>query len=215
MIRERHLRFISALLVLFVGAYTIARATTILSFARADASIEPDKIREKYGPFVDQPPVSYLARQRLTRLVPAEDGTQRIDELSDLLAETPADSISWLDLAKARAAENAGADKVVKALAMSSLTGPNESRIMAGRALFVFPLWSTMPPEARRAFAADVVGGWGSLTHEQRTAFRSNLQTEPEEMRQQIVAGLLLMGKEGTAVGRALGVLPAPGTKTK
>jgi hypothetical protein len=216
MIRERHLRYLAAALIVALASYTVASASTILRFALGDLSVTYPTVAATYGPYVDLPPVAYLARERMIQLAPSEDSAQRVEDVKDLLALTPADSAMWLELAKAEAAAQTSPDQVVRALAMSTLTGPNEGRIMAERALFMTPLWDYLPAESRRSMASDVRGGWGLMTMPQKAQLKELLRLASDDERRQISAGLLLQGKEGTGVARELG-LPAatPDARTR
>jgi hypothetical protein len=215
MIRSRHLRLLTVLIVVCISAYTISRAVTLLRFALADSSTDARGWTERLSPFVGEAPVSPLARARLLQRAPSEDTSERVDEFRELLAETPADGASWLGLARAQLADGAPSDKVVKSLAMSSLTGPNEALIMVGRAMFTLPLWAIAPAEARRVLIADLIGGWVLMSWDQRNQVRTILQEAPEDMRQQIISGLLLAGKDGTQIARVLNLVPPSGAKGK
>jgi len=210
MMRERHLRYLAALLIIGLAFYTVSSASTILSYALADLSVSAANAPQTYAPFVDQPTVAYLARARMLQLAASSDPAQRADDIKDLLAQTPADGHMWLELAKAQAAQQVPPDRLVKPLAMSSLTGPNEGRVMAERVLFMAPLWNNLPADSRRGISSDLLGGWGSMSMPQKRYIGDVLKSAPEEEKHQIAAGLLLAGKEGTALAKTLDLLAAP-----
>lgn len=216
MMRERHLRYLATLLIVGLALYTVSSASTILSFALADLSVNAANASQTYAPFVDQPTVAYLARARSIQLAASSDPAQRVDDIKDLLAQTPADSHMWLELAKAQAAQQFPPERLVKPLAMSSLTGPNEGRVMAERAIFMTPLWNNLPADSQRGISSDLLGGWGSMSMPQKLYIGNVVRAAPEEEKHQIAAGLLLAGKDGTALAKALDLLAAPAeSKTK
>ena len=83
---------------------------------------------------------------------------ERTETLTALLAVQPLSSADWLSLAAMRLVAHESYDKVLGALAMSSLTGPNEGEVMLRRGTFGLVQWEILPADARRRVIADLAG---------------------------------------------------------
>ncbi|MCC3244475.1 hypothetical protein LG047_03920 [Methylocystis sp. WRRC1] len=196
----------AALLVIGLCSFTIWRATTLLRYGlaelRADAASAPEALR----PFLGDITVGARARTRLLALSGREDSSQRLVELQDLLVLTPLASGAWLDLARARFSTREPAERISGALLMSQLTGRNEGRLMAGRAVFALPLWPMLPGGVRKGVISDLVGGWGEIADPQRIALRTALSVARDETRESVRAGLLAAGRPGGPARQGLRV---------
>ncbi|MBB4200297.1 hypothetical protein GGD83_004126 [Rhodoblastus sphagnicola] len=156
-----------------------------------------------------QTPVAALA-QRLA-LAASASTAARIDALQNLLGSTPLASGAWLDLAIARAKVGAPMEDVSSALAMSAMTGPNEARLMAGRAAFGLPYWERLPPDVRRTLINDLVGGWSAIGPGERLALADQIALVPDPSRGEMLAALLLVGKPADPIIKALDLSPEAG----
>ncbi len=210
MIRLRELRTWTALLALALSTLALRQAPTVLSFGLAEALAQPQDAVQRLERFVGAPIVGARARIDLLKLAPGADSAQRIDQISDLLAQRPLDSAAWLDLAAARLAAGDRYDSIAASLALSSLTGPNEADLMAGRAALALPLWDRLPRDLRRSAMTDLVGGWASLDEASRAALKAAMAFASGATRAEIRAALLLSGKPGAAIETALGLTPDP-----
>jgi hypothetical protein len=92
----------------------------------------------------------------------------RARALETLLARAPANSGAWLDLAVARRAAGDDVSRVLEALRFSSLTGPREARLMAGRVAFALPFWSALPEDLRARLIDDLAGAGPYLEASER-----------------------------------------------
>ncbi|PWB84029.1 MAG: hypothetical protein C3F11_03415 [Methylocystaceae bacterium] len=206
MIPVRELRFWTALAAIALCAFTISRAVTMVIYGLPELTADAATAKEKLGPFADDPAVGFLARAKLLELEQSEDAARRAADLRDLLILTPLSSSAWLELARARLGSGEPDEKVVNALAMSNLVGPNEGRLMAARAAFGFPLWPVLPPEARKTLTNDLIGGWGAMPDAERQGLLALFSLAGGGVREEARAALLLAGREGTAIARALGL---------
>ena len=75
---------------------------------------------------------------------------------------------------------------------------------MAGRVGFASPFWSALPPGARRALIADLVGGWGAFGGDERARLAAMLVNAPDRSGEEVRAALLLNGVVGAAIAAQL-----------
>ena len=187
-------------------AFAMWFAVTVLRYGLSEAGAEAATARQKLAPFIDDPAVGYLARANLLSLAETEDPVARIAALRDLLALTPLASGVWLDLAQARLENGEPSKKVVSALVLSQLTGPNEGQLMAGRAALALPLWAILPPPARNGAVADLLGGWRYVKEPERQALRAMFSVARQETREAARAALLR--RAAPTIAKELGLEP-------
>lgn len=207
MIRASDIRVWSALAVIGLSFFVVRQAVNVAAFGWNVTLIDDDNTRDRMAPFSDAPLVGFLARRLLLQSAPANEPSEHTVEVVDFLTRAPLSSEGWLDFARAKfRVENAPA-KVAAALALSNLTGPNEGWIAARRVAFALPLWPALPPDSRRGLAADLTGpGFDNLEAPQRFALNVALRTALPKTREEIRATLLLAGKKGEAIAKALGL---------
>ena len=143
MTRKSRLRNLTSLIIIGACAYTMSGAFTLLRYSLANASADKGEGAKTLHDYANVSPVGYLARQKLAQWASHGQPAQMIEPFASLLSEAPADGAAWLTLAEAEAFAGKPADQVVKALAMSSLTAPSESRVMTARAIFTAQI---LPP---------------------------------------------------------------------
>ena len=204
----RGVRFCTSIVMIGLCGYAVVRAAAVFSFAVAERLATPDAAQTGLRPFLDGPEFGARAQLDLLAFNLDRSPVDRARNLRRLLALTPLASGVWLDLAVARLSAGEGADKSAASLALSNLTGPNESAIMAGRAVFALPLWSALPADLRRRSAIDLVGGWDSLNTVDRAGLKLALSAAPGETRMQIGNALLLAGANGAKIQLTLGLAP-------
>jgi hypothetical protein len=197
MTRKSRLRNFTSLIIIGACAYTMSGAFTILRFSLANASADSAEGAKTLHDYANVSPVGYLARQRLAQWASRGQPAQMIEPFASLLSEAPADGAAWLSLAEAEAFAGKPADQVVRALAMSTLTAPSESRVMTARAVFTAQIWNSAPPEARTVFISDLVWDFDNLSKDQVAALRATLAKLPEDARRRIAADLQAAGKRG------------------
>ncbi len=205
-------RFASALVVIGVSAFAVSRGVELAGFAIAEMSADEATVAKRLAPWSNARGVATLARRHVLTEARDDDldAKARLAATADLLALTPLDGNAWVALAALRFASGAPAEKGSSALAMSSLTGPNEGWLMATRAVLAIPLWRVLPPDSRRAAVNDLVGGWLAVPDVQRTALRVSLRQQTSGAREEIRAALLLAGEEAAPVAETLGLGAPP-----
>lgn len=208
MIRVRDVRFATALAVMGLSAATLVEGLSLARYGLAEALATPADAEARLRPFVSDPVVGAKARLDLLRLAPS-DPTHRADDLVQLLSVAPLNGGAWLDLAIARRASSQPADSVATALAMSTLTWPNEALTMAGRVQFAAPFWSILPPDVRRALIEDVVSGWPAIDEKGRARLATIWGADVDGPHEDIRAALLTHGAPGPQIAAALFPPPA------
>jgi hypothetical protein len=203
-------RFLTTLVVVLLSLTAIAQGWTAVRLGLAEQGAGAANAEARFSPLIGDGLVGDVALRDRLRLAPLAAPRAKIDAVSALLSRTPLNSGAWLDLAIARRAAGDKMESVAAALAMSTVTGPNEAFVMAGRASFALPFWSALPPEARRALVADLVGGWQALDDEARRRLSAILAAAPDRSPQEISAALTLTGAEGASIAAALIPQTAP-----
>jgi hypothetical protein len=156
-------RLATAAAVVGLGAFAAWHGANIVRFSLAvSAAATPAARAEAARPWTATPGLAAIAlRASLTNISDAADvGSIRAREetLTALLAVHPLSADDWLSLAGTRLVARDSYDKVLGALAMSSLTGPNEGGVMLRRGTFGLVQWEVLPADARRRVIADLAG---------------------------------------------------------
>ena len=156
-------RLATAAAVIGLGAFAAWHGSNIVrySWALADAAT-PARRAEAARIWTATPGLGGPAlRASLSTIADAADVgavREREETLTALLAVQPLSSADWLSLAAMRLVAHESYDKVLGALAMSSLTGPNEGEVMLRRGTFGLVQWEILPADARRRVIADLAG---------------------------------------------------------
>jgi hypothetical protein len=158
---RQSVRLLTACAVIGLCAFALVRGVGIAQFADARAHAgAPDARAEAVRAWIDVPGVAALARQAmLTGGVDPRDSEsvrKREAALTAVLAARPLSSEDWLSLAGARLVAREPYDKVLAALAMSSVTGPNEGNVMFRRGTFGLVQWEILPADVRRRVITDL-----------------------------------------------------------
>ena len=94
---------------------------------------------------------------------------KRRDEIAEILTIRPLSSRYWLQLAEARVDAHDALAKVIDALDLSVVTGPNEGYMITQRGLFGIWQWEVMPSELRKRAVADLVARQNSSANKSQT----------------------------------------------
>ncbi len=205
-------RFWTALVVSGVALFAISRGVDVAGFAIADMSADDSTLTTRLAPWTTKSGVAALALSRLVKAAPRVDAETRRQWASELLSNAPLDAYAWVALAGLRFKTEEPAEKGVTALAMSSLTGPNEGWVMARRAVLALPLWQVLPPDSRRGAMSDLVAGGYYVSQLEWTALRATLSLQTPSLREDLRAALISAG--GARFAEALG-LDAPPTPAR
>jgi hypothetical protein len=155
-------RFLTALVVVGACAVTAFRGGAFIAFSSARHAGAPGAAAEAMAAWTDVPGVGSTAREAaLKRNVDPLDSEQtriQYERLTHLLSTRPLASPFWLSLAAQRLADGFSFEKVKNPLVLSTLTGPNENRVMTQRGIFGLWLWERLTPELRRSVINDIAG---------------------------------------------------------
>jgi hypothetical protein len=203
--RVREIRFLTALVVIGLCLFGIARGWEIVRFRIAQASLRTDaNPRELLGRWAD---VSGVASSALEASLPGapdpgdrQAAQRQLGQLAEILSLRPLSSTHWLSLSGTRFVLGQPTNKVIGALILSSMTGPNEGQIMLQRGAFELSLWELLSPELQKRALVDIAETLRLFTQLQ-AADRNNLKTvvasRPEDVRQAVRS--LLIEEQGVA----------------
>jgi hypothetical protein len=155
-------------------------------------------------PWFDTPGLASTARE--AALTPIDDSSddQTIrklrGELEELLAIRPLSSISWLQLAETRLDASDSLDKVLAALELSTLTGPNEGYIRTRRGMFGVWQWERLAPEAQSRAITDLTSE--PITDATLDWLKETLAKKSDEGRTEIGQALRRQGVPMQKLGR-------------
>ena len=205
--RRRWVRFLTALGVVSISALAVYRGADIVRFGLADARSGPDgKAANVDRPWVNVPGLAFSAQESLLQgEVAAGDqkATERQrEELKNILAVRPLSSKYWLALAEKRSVTGERASKVVEAVRLSVLSGPNQHDVMVGREIFGVSHWELLPLELRQRAGADLAAE--PLAETEIADLRLALAGKSEKTRNEILAVLQTEGvpaKDLVAIG--------------
>ena len=154
------MRLLTILIVLVTCGYAAMRGWEVVGFAVAVEQTRGDAADSFLG-WRDVPGISGAAINAALSRMPFEtspaDAERRADTLGMLLAVRPLSSSDWLSLAGVRVASDAPRDKVISALTMSYLSGPNED-IMLQRGIFGLLQWEMLTDADRQRVIRDLAG---------------------------------------------------------
>jgi hypothetical protein len=167
----RSFRTSTALVVIGLCALAMSRGWSMIHFSQARASLAPgERAADRLNAFAGVPGLAIAVLEASATPVagPSDQAgaKKRIDELTTVLSLRPMSSMNWLSLAGMRLVTGQPPEQVLSALAMSSLTGPNEDAIMYQRGVFELLQWEALPIDFRRRAIRDLSGAmlsgnWG------------------------------------------------------
>ena len=202
--RGRWVRFLTALVVVSISALVVYRGSDIVRFGLADAGLGPDgKAADVDRPWVNVPGLAFSAQESLLK-GEADAGDQKAqrEELKDILAVRPLSSKYWLALAEMQSFSGERAGKIVEAVRLSVLSGPNQHDVMVGREIFGVSHWELLPLELQQRTGADLAAG--PLAESEIADLRLALAGKSEKTRNEILAVLQAEGvpaKDLVAIG--------------
>jgi hypothetical protein len=156
-------RLLTAVAVIGLCAFAVLYGYRILVFTAARAHLAPDDRQAgAVRAWSTVPGLAGFAGQATLTLMrdeaDMETARQRRDDLAALLSVWPLSSSDWLSLAGVRLVTIEPYEQVLAALAMSSVTGPNEGGLMFQRGIFGVLQWEVLPTDFRKRAIADLAG---------------------------------------------------------
>jgi hypothetical protein len=199
--RLRYVRLLTAIVMIGLCAVGISRGWNLIRFSSVKAGLSPSQNAASIlGPWTTVPGVATAALESSATTVTGPTDVQgslkRVDELAGLLSVQPMSSANWLSLSSMRLVTGQVTDKVLSALAMSSITGPNEDDVMIQRGLFGLLQWESIPSDVRRRTITDVAGAilLGEWTDRERGALTGVVKPKSAETRKEIADQLRIEG---------------------
>ncbi len=200
----RAIRLLTSLAVCGLAAATLFEGIRTVRIALAEMPPDPVKAATAIAPFAGDPLLGDVARRDMLRLRPPIAAADAAASVGDLLSGTPLNSGAWVELAEARRAEGAPIEAVASALALSTVTGPNEEYPMARRAAFGLPFFRALPPDERRALVADLAGGWNAMDVRDQNRVLDWLVEAPDGLGGEVREALVRARRGGAAIPGAL-----------
>jgi hypothetical protein len=195
------MRLLTIVIVMGLSAFAVFDGWSIASFARARAqsaggAASADTFRYWAGIPGLAGAVMQATLSPMRGAADIDSSRRRMDELAALLSVHPLSGSNWLALAGMRLVTAQSYEQVLAALAMSSLTAPNEGMIMAQRGIFGLLQWEALPANARQRAANDLAGIIlaTSMGKGEANVVKTIVQAKPAESRSQIAA---LLGATG------------------
>lgn len=205
--RLEMIRLLTIFVVVGACTYTAMRGYEVVEFSVALERRGSDE-GEHILRWRNVPGVSGAAIEESLKRIPFGMGSanaqNRADELTSLLGVRPLSSTDWLSLAGVQVAAGGPNDRVLSALTMSQLSGPNEGILMLQRGLFGLLFWETLSDALRQRVIRDVAGAIAEDTLSDPTASRINeiMAGKSPETRSKIAGMLGADGVPSTSLRR-------------
>lgn len=192
----RIIRQVTALAIIGLCGWPLWQGYNVVRYTMAGSA--PEALR----PWFSVSGIAFDARENaLTRVDDFADAAtlrRQRDEIAGILAIRPLSSRYWLKLAEARVDDHDALAKVIDALELSVVTGPNEGYMITQRGLFGIWQWEELPPELQKRAVADLVARQNSSANNISDAkmawLRETLAEKTEKVRQEIFRALQAQG---------------------
>jgi hypothetical protein len=199
-------RFCTAMVVIGICGFSVARGFGIVHFSIAMATIDsPEKRAEFVNTWSAAPDLASRALQAdLTDQINASDqkaADHQRQTLAAMAAIEPLSSSRWLALSGRQLVTDQPMEQVFDSLELSMLTGPNEGYLMAERAVYGVSLWLRLPPDLKRRVAADLT----FVDYHDLQKFRAFFAGQPERVRNELKKALVAAGLSSKEIEERLG----------
>jgi hypothetical protein len=157
---RRATRLLTAVVVAGLCVFAVVHGWRIITFtvARAHLGADPQAVKA----WVAAPGLAGAAREAsLTAVTDPSDvaaARMRAEDLAAVLSVWPLSARNWLSLAGVWLVTGQPYEQVLGAMAMSSVTGPNEGSLMLQRGIFGVLQWEVLPATARKRVITDLAG---------------------------------------------------------
>jgi hypothetical protein len=207
--RWPYTRWLTALAVLGLCGFALARGWEITRFAEARSRFG---VHQKQNDAVKRwAAVPGLAEAALVASLPRvadagdiDDTRRRAEGLAAILSVHPLSSTGWLSLSGIWLVTGQPYERVLGALAMSSVTGPNEGSVMLQRAIFGLLQWKILPAEPRQRTIADLAEALrGTAVQDTEiNPARNVLAGKSEDVRREVADRLSAVGVAAAELAR-------------
>jgi hypothetical protein len=203
------MRLLTIFIIVGTCTVTMFHGWNVASFAQARMQLANTRGAESAGlaKWIGSPGVTAAALEAsLPKMADATDiegARHRERQLEAIAAVRPLSASTWLALAGLRLVTGAPRQQVLGALAMSSIAGPNEGRVMWQRGVFGLLQWEELPQDARQRTITDLSGALGTSIEDPNLSPAKNILSEkPAETRQDIAALLRSSGVPASEISR-------------
>jgi hypothetical protein len=208
MLVPRIARILTASAFIFMCVPVICSGWNIANYSVASIGLDSSENHtEVLQPWTYVSGLAFSARDAsLTAVIDWDDEKQTIkrrDEEAEILAIRPLSSEYWLLLSDMRFITGEASNKMVEALNLSILTGPNEGRLMFQRGKFGVLHWEALPPEFQKRAATDLASS--RLSEAQISSVQKALSGKTEKVRQEVRTALEAQGLSANGI-TALGL---------
>ena len=201
------IRLWTAIVVIGICGFAVARGFGIVHFSLAIASIDSSEKRaEIVKSWSSAPDVASRALQAdLSYQINPSDqkaANHRRQTLEALALIKPLSSSNWLSLSGLQLITDQPMEQVFDSLELSMLTGPNEGYVMADRRIYGISLWQRLSADLKRRVANDLaVGEIPDGDGEVRAVFSA----QPEEVQNELREALIATGLSVKEVEKRMG----------
>lgn len=198
-------RLLTTFAVIGLCVFTMVRGWNVVAFATAPRKTDP----AQFGAPLVATTALTAALDDLAGVSGTDAARRRIELLTQLLSRRPLSSTAWLSLAGMRLVTGAPSQDVLAALKMSSVTGPNEARVMWQRGMFAVLQWETLPADFQQRAIVDLAGpfAWGLVDDGDVRQIEGVLATKTPETQTQLAALLQAQGVDARRLAR-IGLAP-------
>jgi len=200
---------LTALAVLGLCGFALSRGWEITRFAEARSHFGAhEKQTDAVKRWTTVPGLAGAALvASLMRVADAgdiDDTRRRAEGLAAILSVHPLSSTDWLSLSGIWLVTGQPYERVLGALAMSSVTGPNEGSVMLQRAIFGLLQWEVLPAESRQRTIGDLAKALleTAVQDTEINPARNVLAGKSEEVRREIADRLSAAGVVATELAR-------------
>ena len=200
------IRLWTAIVVIGLCGFAIARGITIVQFSLATANVEAAERRAEIAnswsaaPEVAATALQAVLSDQINPLDP-KAAERRRQLVAALVSIKPLSSYAWLALSGLQLITDQPMEQVFASLELSMITGPNEGYLMPERGIYGVSLWPRLPADLKRRVAndltaAEIIGN---------SAFRATLAAQPDGVEDEVRAAMLATGLSPQEVEQRLG----------
>jgi hypothetical protein len=208
------IRVVTAIVLLGICGFSIARGWTIVRFSVATMSVESPEKRAEIAKMWGTTPglASRALRTVLADKIDTADqkvASEQREGLAAILSIKPLSSRDWLSLSGLQLVTDQPMDDVLESLKLSTLTGPNEGYVMVERGIYGVSLWESLSPDLKGRVAHDLLPVLSQRTPEEGAEagrLRALVSAQPQRVRRELREALLATGLSPNEIERGFGL---------
>jgi hypothetical protein len=204
----------TAIVLLGICGFSMARGWTIVSFSVATMSVESTEKRAEITRIWGTAPgvASRALRTVLADKIDIADqkvANEQREALSAILSIKPLSSRDWLSLSGVQLVTDQPMDDVLESLKLSTLTGPNEGYVMVERGIYGVSIWESLSPDLKSRVASDLLPILFPLSPAegaQAGRLQALVSAQPQRVRKELHEALLAAGVSPNDIQQKLGL---------